>query len=138
VDPGRGNNPPILIFDILTISGILYIDAPTNSLNRHYGTEGFERIISDLRGCRIVKSQGDDGKPVLNVKVPSTSADVILRPPTPDFDKWFAALYRWRTVSHSPSSLSLKSSASNKVIISCDVVNDIVHESFYAGCDAAA
>ena len=101
---------------LLKHSGILYIDAPTCSLNRHYGSEGYQRIVPDLRGCRVDKLHSEDGGTSLVIKVSSSSAIVTLRPPVTDLEKWFAALYRWRSVTRSPSSLSIHSSGSNKVL----------------------
>ena len=101
---------------VLTHSGILYIDAPTCSLNRHYGSEGYQRIVPDLRGCRVDKLHGEDGQTSLVIKVSSSSALVTLRPPLTDLEKWFAALYRWRSITRSLSSQSIQSSGSNKVL----------------------
>ena len=102
---------------LLKHSGILYIDAPTCSLNRHYGSEGYQRIVSDLRGCRVDKLHGEDGRTSLVIKISSSSVIVTLRPPLTDLENWFAALYRWRSVTRSPSSQSIQSSGSNKVFI---------------------
>jgi hypothetical protein len=100
---------------MLMTSGILYIDAPSSSLNRHYGSEGYQRIIPDLRGCLVDKNHSEDGRSTLVIKVPSTTDEVVLRPPVTDVEKWFAALYRWRSVARSSSSRSLKSTTSAKV-----------------------
>src|SRR5271156_38228 len=54
-------------------SGILYIDATTNTLNRHYGTEGSQQIISDLRGCRVDKVYTEDGRTVLDIRLSTAS-----------------------------------------------------------------
>jgi hypothetical protein len=97
-------------------SGMLYIDKPTNSLNRHYGSEGsVHRIIPDLRGCRVDKVHGEDGRSVLNIR-PTSTTEVVLRPPLSDVEKWFAALYRWRSVTSTSSTHSRRSSNSNKVV----------------------
>src|SRR5579859_1641479 len=95
-------------------SGILYIDVPTSSLNRHYGSDGFQKIISDLRGCRVDKLHDEDGRALLIIKTYS-KMEVILRPPITDLDHWFAALYRWRSVTKSASSRSIRSNASGTV-----------------------
>ena len=81
---------------------MLYIDVTSGSLNRHYGPEGYQRIINDLRGCRVDK---------VNI------VEVTLRPPVLDVEKWFAAFYRWRSVSRSTSNRSLKSTDSIKVCL---------------------
>jgi C2 domain len=64
----------------------------------------------------VTKITGEDGRSLLLVKIPSSAlaADVILRPATVDLDKWFAALYRWRTITRSASSRSLKSVGSSR------------------------
>lgn len=98
-------------------SGMLYIDVPSMSLNRHYGSEGSQHIISDLRGCQVDKVN-EEGRIVLVIRAASNTVDVTLRPPIPDVEKWFAALYRWRSVSRSASNHSLKSLDSTKVSIS--------------------
>jgi hypothetical protein len=95
-------------------SGMLYIDVASGSLNRHYGSEGYQRIINDLRGCRVDKVN-EDGRIVLVIKGDSNTVEVTLRPPVPEVEKWFAALYRWRSVSRSTSNRSLKSTESLKV-----------------------
>jgi hypothetical protein len=113
---GEVITPRVIILRVLSFkSGILYIDAPTSSLNRHYGSEGPQRIISDLRGCRVDKVHSEDGQTLLVIKVSSTPGEVTLRPPMTDTEKWFAALYRWRSVTRSPSARSLQSTGSNKV-----------------------
>ena len=98
-------------------SGILYIDAPSSSLNRHYGSEGPQRLISDLRGCRVDKIHGEDGQTLLIIKMSSSPGEITLRPPMTDLEKWFAALYRWRSITRSPSARSLQSTGSNKVVL---------------------
>jgi len=96
---------------------MLYIDVPSISLNRHYGSEGSQRIISDLRGCRVDKVN-EEGRTILVIRAASNTVEVTLRPPIPDVEKWFAAFYRWRSVSRSASNRSLKSIDSMKVCIS--------------------
>jgi hypothetical protein len=94
---------------------MLYIDSPANSLNRHYGSEGsVHRIVPDLRGCRVDKVYLEDGLTTLVVK-PIGSIDVVLRPPVSDVEKWFAALYKWRSAAASGSARSRRSSTSTKV-----------------------
>jgi hypothetical protein len=111
---------PLELF-LIGFSGMLYIDLPTNSLNRHYGSEGsFHRLIPDLRGCRVDKVHSEDGRSVLAIK-PTSSPELVLRPPISDVEKWFAALYRWRTVTRAASTRSRRSSISNKV--KSEVVN---------------
>jgi hypothetical protein len=102
-------------------SGILFVDAPTCSLNRHFGSEGYQRIVADLRGCRVDKVYDEKGEAMLVLRVSANNIDVTLRPPVSDVEKWFAALYRWRTVTRSPSSKSLQSLGSNKVVCTCEV-----------------
>ena len=84
-------------------------------MNRHYGSEGYQRIVPDLRGCRVDKLHSEDGRTSLVIKVSSSNVVVTMQPPLTDLEKWFAALYRWRSVTRSPSSRSIHSSGSNKV-----------------------
>jgi len=95
---------------------MLYIDVTSGSLNRHYGPEGYQRVINDLRGCRVDKVN-EEGRILLLIKGASDIVEVTLRPPVLDVEKWFAAFYRWRSVSRSTSNRSLKSTDSIKVCL---------------------
>jgi len=71
----------------------------------------------------VDKVHTEDGRTVLDIRLSaSTTSDsttpetrIILKPPMSDVDKWFAALYKWRSVTRSPSTRSLKSLESNTV-----------------------
>jgi hypothetical protein len=65
----------------------------------------------------VDKVYEDDGQTILAIKFQSTLQEITLRPPVADVEKWFAALYRWRSVARSSSSRSLKSNTSNKVVL---------------------
>ena len=72
---------------------------------------------------------------MLVIRMSSNNIDVTLRPPLTDVEKWFAALYRWRSVTRSPSSRSLHSQGSNKVVFSSCVLKLNIQSSGQSALD---